>query len=176
MEELIPFFIFLLIWILALFRKLVPKNRPTSAASPVKPHGIIASLNEFFTKIQQQVEAQKKAEQGTAAASPWRRLMEESQALKKEPAPLPDLVFDPDDSDIPTQSEPTELPRRERSDRLKETASPPDIKLQSKPAFKAPRRHRVGFRMGRRKLRRAVIWAEILGPPAALKDRRENRW
>lgn len=176
MEELIPLFIFVLIWIVTLVGKLGSKKKSAGILKQSKPQGILTALNQFFAKIQQQIEAQKRMEQGTANRSPWQRLTEEGPEPEDEFEDLPELTLEPDKSSILSQNE-TPVKAREKKSRHLDK---PDLPLHSSPqpisACTSHGKGRSGFSAGRRRLRRAVVWSEILGPPVALRNRSEDRW
>jgi hypothetical protein len=154
----------------SMIRKLKARQKAKQGATS-KGANWITKLNAFLADIQRQIEQQSKGR--SSGASGWDHLLDGGEPYRSQPdadeAALDDRVFE----EVPTQPRPKKMP----------PAAP--VRAQTSRSDKVPgvtRRRAVHagqpscapMAVSRAGLRQAVIWAEILGPPVALRDGRGN--
>ena len=161
--------IFIALW--SIFRKFKAQQKAKQGATP-PDGGWLTKLKAFLADIQRQIEQQSKDR--TSGASGWDQLLDGGEPYSSQPdadeAALDDLVFE----EAQTQPHPKKMPpaapvraQTIRSDNV------PGIKRRK--AVHAGQPSCAPMAVSRADLRKAVIWAEILGPPVALRDQRGGR-
>ena len=171
MENLITILLFLGIAVFTIIRKVGSKQKAVNKAKPTTPpkQGTLAfKINEFIAKVQERIEAE--TGQGPSSSAEWRELMDDGMVSLQEPETLEDLVID-EVVEPPTQPKrsTTRIPSTPR--RKKSPVEPSPVPApESQAAFQAnqlvPR--------NQSDLRKAIVWAEIIGPPVALRDRQSH--
>ena len=173
MENMLtPILIFIALW--SIFRKFKAHQKAKPGATS-KGGNWIARLNDFLAEAQKKIEQQSKDR--TSGASGWDQLLDGDEPYRSQPdadeAALDDLVFE----GVQTQPHPKKMPPaatvRAQTIRSNKNQVVPSV-TRGKAAH-AGQPSCAPMAVSRADLRKAVIWAEILGPPVALRDQRSGR-
>lgn len=159
----------------SMIRKLKARQKAKQGATS-KGANWITKLNAFLADIQRQIEQQSKGR--TSGASGWDHLLDGGEPYRSQPdadeAALDDRVFE----EAQTQPHPKKMPpaapvraQAIRSDKTRVVV--PGVTRRK--AVHAGQPSCGPMAVSRAGLRKAVIWAEILGPPVALRDQRGGR-
>lgn len=168
--------IIIFIAILSFLGKLKNKPKPGQAAKPKGAGGWIDRLNAFLDDLQKSVEAKSdKDEDDAPSADQWRELMDESTTVKTMPASVESKGLELDFVEEPA---PVRKKHPAPSNRWK-AKRPVEAPLIAEVTKQPKQRHRksLGIRLPIKKneLRKAIVMAEILGPPLALRTRSHER-
>ena len=168
MEDLITILLFLGITVFTIIRKVSSKQKAGNKAkstAPPKQGSLAFKINEFIAKVQERIEAE--TGQGPSTSAQWRELMDDGMVSLQKPETLEDLIVE-EIVEPPTQPKrsTTRIPSTPR--RKMSPVEPPSVPVTASQATlqanQLPRNSSD--------LRKAVVWAEIIGPPVALKDSR----
>lgn len=170
MDDIITIIIFI-IMIISVVNKFKTKKKP--GEKPSKSGGLMDKLNAFLQEVQNNIEQQKK--QDSSGHSGWDQVMDQDEQYKvrqhyPEPEPLEDLVLE----EAPPPPPPKKIRHRESRLATRERKRPVTATV-AHPAPSAKKICRKRIPMGRARLRKAIIWSEILGPPVALRNRSGDR-
>ena len=155
-------------------RKLKTRQKAKQGATP-PDGGWLTKLKAALADIQRQIEQQSNGR--TNSASGWDQLLRGGQPYSSQPdadEAAPDaLVFE----EVLTQPHPDKMPPaapgRAQTIRSDNTRIVPGVTRRK--AVHAGQPSCATRAVSRADLRKAVIWAEILGPPVALRDQRGGR-
>ena len=158
----------------SMIRKLKARQKAKQGATS-KGANWITKLNAFLADIQRQIEQQSKGR--SSGASGWDHLLDGGEPYRSQPeadeAALDDRVFE----EVPTPPHPKKMPPaapvRAQTIRSDKTRAVPGVTRRR--ALHAGQPSCAPMAVSRAGLRQAVIWAEILGPPVALRDQRGGR-
>jgi hypothetical protein len=160
--------IVVIIFIVSAISRIKAAQKPKGGAKPAPPNELGTKLKAFFAEIQKRLEEQ--APNGSSGASHWDRL---AKVDKSDQSPSPSYEMSLDDLELDDEEE---IPLPEP---VKKQPSRP-VKVRAKPMGKRPigggSRSYVPEPLSAQAapcpefLRRAIVWSEILGPPAALRD------
>ena len=167
MEDLITILLFIGITVFTIIRKVSSKQKPGKKGKPTAPpkQGTLTfKINEFIAKVQERIEAETGQEPSSSAQ--WRELMDDGMVSLQEPETLEDLVIE-EVVEPPTQPKrsTTRIPSTPR--RKKSPVELPPVPISASQA--ALQANQLLPRTPS-DLRKAVVWAEIIGPPVALRD------
>lgn len=168
--------IIIFIAILSFLGKLKNKPKPGQGAKPKGAGGWIDRLNAFLDDLQKSVEAKsEKHEDDAPTADQWRELMDESTTVKTMPASVEskELELDFVEEPAPVRKKPPAPSNRRKAKR------PVVAPLISEVTRQPMRRHRKSLGIlvpiKKKELRKAIVMAEILGPPLALRPQSHER-
>ena len=172
MEDFLPFLVFAIVAVASMVSNLRKKKK--NDAKPKTRTGLGLKLSMIFAEIKSKIELerqkQKAAQEGPSSASEWRRLMEDGPQPDEPEETLADLDLGAE-APPPSPKKPAFVKSyRDRSMPMREREMP---HLESEPP-PLPAETRKSPRLGRKRLRRAIVWSEILGPPVALRDPHSN--
>ena len=173
MENMLtPILIFIALW--SIFRKFKAQQKAKQGATP-PDGGWLTTLKAFLADIQRQIEQQSKDR--TTGASGWDQLLDGGEPYSSQPdadeAALDDLVFEEAQTQPRAKKMPPATPVMAQTIRLDKTQVAPGVTRRK--AAHAGQPSCAPMAVSRADLRKAVIWAEILGPPVALRDQRGGR-
>ena len=163
MENLITVIIFLIIFFSVINQ--IKKSQPGG-----KNEGLVARINTYLTDLQRKLEQQT----GTKSSDgfEWDRLIDEEELVHTREDSLNDLV-------LPEKKQPPKppTPARRKTDRPQKSRSEkrPTTEIKCRSGRSSRRWAMVETAKNRARLRQAIVWSEILGPPVGLKDPRGNR-
>jgi hypothetical protein len=168
MENIITLIlIFIALW--SILRKFKTRQK-TKPGAPPPGGGWITRLNVFLTDLKNQIEQQTK--ESTTGASGWDQLLDGDEGFSSpsdaDEAGLDDLVFEEAQTPPHTKKMPPAAPVRAQTSRSSKTRCVPGVPRRK--AVRACNPSDTSMAVNRADLRKAVIWAEILGPPMALRD------
>jgi hypothetical protein len=182
MEDLITIFIFLAIAAISIFQK-VRRNKKKAAekAGPPKapkPGSLTYMINDFFSKIQERIEVE--SNRGPSSTEDWRQLMDDGSVAVTDQETLEDIVLDDDIFDdvyVPETKLKTAKPQIKSSREIEPPKQRSQVNAPMAPTDSRKPMHQSNriLPRGRMGLRKAVIWAEIIGPPVALRDKHPDR-
>lgn len=170
MDSIITFIV-IIIMVVSIVSKL--KAKPKQGKAPARGGGLIDKLNAFLEQAQKNLEQQNR--QNREASYEWDQLMEEEepeQQVYYERDALEDLIIE--EEPPPPPRIPPREPRRARLER--ERKERPAAATMKTPPPARRGQQRKGIHMGRRQLRKAIIWSEIIGPPVGLRNSSNNRF
>ena len=155
----------------SIVRKFKAQQKAKQGATP-PDGGWLTKLKAGLADIQRQIEQQSKGR--TSGASGWDQLLRGGEPYSSQSdadeAALDDRVFE----EAQTQPHPKKMPpaapvraQTIRSDNV------PGVKRRKAMHARQPSCARMA--VSRAELRKALIWAEILGPPVALRDQSGGR-
>jgi hypothetical protein len=158
----------------SVIRKFKGEQKTKKGATP-PDGGWLTKLKDALADIQRQIEQQSKGP--TSGASGWDQLLRGGEPYSSQPdageAALDDPVFE--DAQTPPHPEKMEpaTPVRAQAIRSDKAQVVPGVKRRK--AVHAGQPSCAPMAVSRADLRKAVIWAEILGPPVALRDQSGGR-
>jgi len=165
-----PILIFIVLW--SIFRKLKAQQKAKSGATS-KGGNWITRLNDFLADIQRKIEQQSKDR--TTGASGWDQFLDDGEEFGSpsdvDEAALDDLVFEEAQAQPHLKKMAPVAHVRAQTIRSDKTQVVPGGVTRRK-AVHAGQPSCAPMAVSRADLRKAVIWAEILGPPVALRDQR----
>lgn len=148
----------------SIVRKFKAQKKAKQGATP-PDGGWLTKLKAALADIQRQIEQQAKGR--TSGASGWDQFLDGGEPYSSQP----------DVDEALTQPHPKKMPPaapvRAQTIRSDKTQVVPGIKRRK--AVHAGQPSCASMAVSRADLRKAVIWAEILGPPVALRDQRGGR-
>ena len=155
-------------------RKLKARQNAKQGATP-PDGGWLTKLKDALADIQRQIEQQSKGR--TSGASGWDQLLRGGQPYSSQPdadeAALDDRVFEEAQKQPYPKKMPPAAPVRAQTIRSDKTQGMPGVRRRK--AVHVGQPSCAPMAVSRADLRKAVIWAEILGPPVALRDQRGGR-
>ena len=163
--------ILILIALWSIFSKFKAQQKNKQGATS-KGGNWITRLNAFLTDIQRKIEQQSKDR--TTGASGWDQFLDDGEEFGSpsdvDEAALDDLVFEEAQTPPHPKKMPPAAPVRAQTIR---SDNVPGVKRRK--AVHARQPSCAPMAVSRADLRKAVIWAEILAPPVALRDQRGGR-
>jgi hypothetical protein len=170
MENLITLIVFI-IMIVSVVNKFRAKTKP--GGKPAKSGGLMDKLNAILQEVQDNIEQQQRKDSGDPSG--WDQVMDEDERPKvrqhyPEPDSLNDLMLE---EELPPPP-PTKTRPREHRMAGRERKKPVTAAVKH-PVPGRKKCRRPGISMRRARLRKAIIWSEILGPPVALRKRSGDR-
>ena len=148
----------------SIVRKFKAQKKAKQGATP-PDGGWLTKLKAALADIQRQIEQQAKGR--TGGASGWDQFLDGGEPYSSQP----------DADEAQTQPHPKKMPPaapvRAQTIRSDKTQVVPDVTRRK--AVHAGQPSCAPMAVSRADLRKAVIWAEILGPPVALRDQRGGR-
>ena len=186
--------IFILVLVIIIISNLVRVQKKLKTAAPgdreekSQPGGWKQSLRDTWEQVKKEMEAPagdaQTRESGGRRPSGWEGLMPEQQpaAEKSEPAPAASGA-----PSTPPRPEPARAARGQtliesrsqegrtpeaRVGKTERRAIAPPLKGPAEPVKHRPHR----LELSREKVRHAVIWYEVLGPPMSLRDPEREMW
>lgn len=164
--------IFIALWLIS--RKFIAQQKTKQGAAS-KGGNWITRLNAFLADIQRKIEQQSKDR--TTGASGWDQFLDDGEEFGSpsdaDEAALDDLVFEEAQTPLHPKKMPPAAPVRAQTIRSDKTQVVPGVTRRK--AVHAGQPSCAPMAVSRADLRKAVIWAEILGPPVALRDQRGGR-
>jgi len=164
--------IFIALWLIS--RKFIAQQKTKQGATS-KGGNWITRLNAFLADIQRKIEQQSKDR--TTGASGWDQFLDDGEEFGSpsdaDEAALDDLVFEEAQTPLHPKKMPPAAPVRAQTIRSDKTQVVPGVTRRK--AVHAGQPSCAPMAVSRADLRKAVIWAEILGPPVALRDQRGGR-
>jgi len=161
--------IVIIIMVFSVFSKLKAKLKTKQGTTP-KGGGWFTKLNALLSDIKHKIEQQ--AKEGAAGASGWDQLLDGGEEFSSpsdaDEAVLGDLVFEEAETPPHTKKMPPEAPVRAQTTRSDKTQRVPCV--TGRKAVFAGKPSYTSMVASRADLRKAVIWAEILGSTVALRD------
>jgi hypothetical protein len=155
-------------------RKFKARQKAKQGATP-PDGGWLTKLKAALADIQRQIEQQSKGR--TSGASGWDHLLDGGEPYSSQPdadeAALDDRVFEEGLTQPHPDKMPPAAPLRAPTFRSDKTRVVPGVTRRK--AVHAGQPSCATMAVSRADLRQAVIWAEILGPPVALRDQRGGR-
>jgi len=137
--------------------------------------GWLTKLKAALADIQRQIEQQSKGR--TSGASGWDHLLDGGEPYSSQPdadeAAPDDRVFEEAQTQPHLKKMPPAAPVRSQAIRSDKTQVVPGVRRRK--TVHAGQPSCAPMAVSRAGLRKAVIWAEILGPPVALRDQRGGR-
>ena len=161
--------IIIIVTVLSVVGKLKTKPAATKKSPPKGIAGWLTKLNTYLEEMQRQaIPPQEEAEEDIGADR-WRRLME-NETASIPPAgdmgeDLGDLEFVEDPE--PSRAKPASDAARARVG-LPPRQPPAQAEAPAEP-LSVPEDRQILVPTSRDQLRQAIVWAEIIGPPVALK-------
>jgi len=156
-------------------RKLKTRQKAKQEGATPPDGGWLTKLKAALADILRQIEQQSKGR--TNSVSGWDQLLRGGQPYSSQPdldEAAPDaLVFEEEQTQPHPKKMPPAAPGRDQTIRLDKTQVVPGAKRRK--ALHAGQPSSATMAVSRADLRKAVIWAEILGPPVALRDQRGGR-
>jgi hypothetical protein len=145
-------------------------QKKTKPGAPPPGGGWVTRLNVFLTDLKNQIEQQTK--ESTTGPSGWDQLLDGDEGFSSpsdaDEAGLDDLVFEEAQTPPHTKKMPPAAPVRAQTSRSDKTRCVPGVPRRK--AVHACNPSDTSMATSRADLRKAVIWAEILAPPVALRD------
>lgn len=173
MENIVTLIV-IIIAVLSMFGKWKAKRKKQPGATPLVG-GWATKLKALIADIQRQVEQQSKDR--TNGASGWDQFLDDGEEFGSpsdvDEAALDDLVFEEAQTQPHPKKMPPAAPVRAQTIRSDKTQVVPGVTRRK--AVHAGQPSCAPMAVSRADLRKAVIWAEILGPPVALRDQRGGR-
>ena len=158
----------------SIVRKFKAQQKAKQGTTP-PDGGWLTKLKAALADIQRQIEQQSKDR--TTGASGWDQLLDGGDPYSTQPdadeAALDDLVFEEAQTQPHPKKMPPAAPVRAQTIRSDKTQVVPGVTRRK--AVHAGQPSCAPMAVSRADLRKAVIWAEILGPPVALRDQRGGR-
>ncbi len=156
MENLITLFI-IVITIISVVNQIKSKTQPKT-----KKEGLITRLNNYLTDLQRKLEQQ--ARPHSSGEFEWDQLIEEEELVHTREDSLEDLV-------LLEEKEPPPKPARRKTDKPRQRQTRKKVPVEIAPSHRRPPlQARLGkTARNRSRLRRAIVWSEILGPPVGLR-------
>ena len=158
----------------SIVRKFKAQQKAKQGATP-PDGGWLTKLKAALADIQRQIEQQSKGR--TSGASGWDQFLDGGEPYSSQPdvgeAALDAPVFEEAQTQPHPKKMPPAAPVRAQTIRSAKTQVVPGIKRRK--AVHAGQPSCAPMAVSRADLRKAVIWAEILGPPVALRDQRGGR-
>ena len=138
------------------------RNKSPQAKPKKQQEGLFAKLSAALSEMQQQMEAG--AAKRTSAKTPWDQLMDAAGGgrVQTEPvdASLEDLILE-EDTPQPQRAKPaSRIATARRAEKRKAPTEPEPMARRRPPHYPT----------GRNRLRKAIVWSEILAPPVALRE------
>lgn len=160
---------------LGLIPRIIKAQQKTKQGATSKGGNWITRLNAFLADIQRKIEQQSKDR--TRGASGWDQLLRGGEPYSSQPdadeAALDDLMFEEAQTQPHPKKMPPAAPVRAQTIRSDKTQAVPGVTRRK--AVHAGQPSCAPMAVSRADLRKAVIWAEILGPPVALRDQSGGR-
>jgi len=157
----------------SIIRKFKAQQKAKQGATP-PDGGWLTKLKAALADLQRQIEQQSKGR--TSGASAWDHLLDGGEPHSSQPdadeAALDDRVFEEAQTQPHPKKMPPAAPVRAQTIRSDKTQGMPGVRRRK--AVHAGQPSCAPMAVSRADLRKAVIWAEILGPPVALRDGRGN--
>lgn len=158
----------------SIIRKFKARQKAKQGATP-PDGGWLTKLKAALADIQRQIEEQSKGR--TSGASGWDQFMDDGEESSfpsdVDEAAMDDLVFDEAQTQPHPKKMPPAAPVRAQTIRSDKTQGMPGVRRRK--GVHAGQPSYAPMAVSRADLRKAVIWAEILGPPVALRDQRGGR-
>ncbi|MEJ2153916.1 MAG: hypothetical protein P8X96_01120 [Desulfobacteraceae bacterium] len=166
--------IIIFIAILSLLGKLKNKPKSGQGAKPKGAGGWIERLNAFLDDLQKRVESQSKGDDAPTADQ-WRELMDETTTIKPRPASVESKGLELDFVEEPVAV----WKKHPASSNRRKAKRPVEAPLIAEVTRQPMRRHRKSLGIlvpiKKNELRKAIVMAEILGPPLALRAQSHER-
>lgn len=157
LDNLIPFFVFAAFVLTSILKGLARKTKQGRADAPApvkeKRKGLVGSLRDRLQALMEEAARQQKTRRGAQDN-------------------LPDDFYD---DDLYDDDEAEPAPQPVRVTPRKTLVQPRHVAaLDPKPDRCSSGLRTAGIALSRRRLRQAVIWSEIIGPPKALREVEDN--